>query len=63
MNLWILDTDSVSLFLEGNPQIGEQAASKFPDVAITIRPPAKVLNKSTEPIFLSIFSQSFIVSK
>ena len=36
MSLWILDTDSVSLFLEGNPRIGEQAASKFPDVAMII---------------------------
>ncbi len=36
MSLWILDTDCVSLFLEGNAQIGERAASKFPDVAITI---------------------------
>jgi tRNA(fMet)-specific endonuclease VapC len=44
MSLWILDTDCVSLFLEGNTQIGERAASKFPDVAITIITVQEVFN-------------------
>jgi tRNA(fMet)-specific endonuclease VapC len=44
MTLWILDTDCVSLFLEGNPQISETAASKFPDVAITIITVQEIFN-------------------
>jgi tRNA(fMet)-specific endonuclease VapC len=44
MSLWILDTDCVSLFLEGNPQICERAASKFPDVAITIITVQEIFN-------------------
>jgi tRNA(fMet)-specific endonuclease VapC len=44
MSLWILDTDSVSLFLEGNIQISERAASEFPDVAITIITVQEIFN-------------------
>jgi tRNA(fMet)-specific endonuclease VapC len=44
MSLWILDTDHVSLFLEGNPQIREQAARKFPNVAITIITVQEIFN-------------------
>jgi tRNA(fMet)-specific endonuclease VapC len=44
MSLWILDTDCVSLFMEGNALIGEQAASKFPDVAITIVTVQEIFN-------------------
>jgi tRNA(fMet)-specific endonuclease VapC len=44
MSLWILDTDCVSLFLEGNSDIGDQAASKFPDVAITIITVQEIFN-------------------
>jgi tRNA(fMet)-specific endonuclease VapC len=44
MSLWILDTDHVSLFLEGNPQIREQAAGKFPNVAITIITVQEIFN-------------------
>jgi tRNA(fMet)-specific endonuclease VapC len=44
MSLWILDTDSVSLFLEGNLLIGERAAAKFPDVAITIVTVQEIFN-------------------
>jgi tRNA(fMet)-specific endonuclease VapC len=44
MTLWILDTDCVSLFLEGNQQIRETAASKFPDVAITIITVQEIFN-------------------
>jgi tRNA(fMet)-specific endonuclease VapC len=44
MSLWILDTDHVSLFLEGNPHIREQAAGKFPNVAITIITVQEIFN-------------------
>ena len=44
MSLWILDTDCVSLFLEGNILISERAAEKFPDVAITIITVQEILN-------------------
>jgi tRNA(fMet)-specific endonuclease VapC len=44
MSLWILDTDCVSLFLEGNPLVIEQAAAKFPDVAITIVTVQEIFN-------------------
>jgi tRNA(fMet)-specific endonuclease VapC len=44
MSLWILDTDHVSLFLEGNPQIRKQAAGKFPNVAITIITVQEIFN-------------------
>lgn len=44
MSLWILDTDCVSLFVEGNPLICKQAADKFPDVAITIITVQEIFN-------------------
>jgi tRNA(fMet)-specific endonuclease VapC len=44
MSLWILDTDHVSLFLEGNPQIRKQAAGKFPNVAVTIITVQEIFN-------------------
>ncbi|PSB03711.1 type II toxin-antitoxin system VapC family toxin [Merismopedia glauca] len=44
MTLWILDTDCVSLFLEGNQQIGKEAAAKFPDVGITIVTVQEIFN-------------------
>jgi tRNA(fMet)-specific endonuclease VapC len=44
MSLWILDTDCVSLFLEGNSSIGDRAAAKFPDVAITIITVQEIFN-------------------
>ena len=44
MSLWILDTDCVSLFIEGNPLICKQAADKFPDVAITIITVQEIFN-------------------
>jgi tRNA(fMet)-specific endonuclease VapC len=44
MSLWVLDTDCVSLFLEGNVAIADQAASKFPDVAITIITVQEIFN-------------------
>jgi tRNA(fMet)-specific endonuclease VapC len=44
MSLWILDTDSVSLFLEGNTQIADRAATKFPDVAISIITVQEIFN-------------------
>jgi tRNA(fMet)-specific endonuclease VapC len=44
MSLWILDTDCVSLFLEGNSLIGERAAARFPDVAITIITVQEIFN-------------------
>ncbi len=44
MSLWILDTDHVSLFVEGNSQIRDRAADKFPDVAITIITVQEIFN-------------------
>jgi tRNA(fMet)-specific endonuclease VapC len=44
MSLWILDTDTVSLFLEGNLLVSERAASKFPDIAITIITVQEIFN-------------------
>ena len=44
MSLWILDTDSVSLLLEGNPLVAKQAAAKFSDVAITIITVQEIFN-------------------
>jgi tRNA(fMet)-specific endonuclease VapC len=44
MTLWILDTDTVSLFLEGNSLISKRAASRFPDVAITIISVQEIFN-------------------
>jgi tRNA(fMet)-specific endonuclease VapC len=44
MSLWILDTDHVSLFLEGNLQIRKQATGKFPHVAITIITVQEIFN-------------------
>jgi tRNA(fMet)-specific endonuclease VapC len=44
MSLLILDTDTVSLFLEGNSLICERAASKFPDIAITIITVQEIFN-------------------
>jgi tRNA(fMet)-specific endonuclease VapC len=44
MSLWILDTDHVSLFLEGNRQVGKRAAEKFPNVAVTIITVQEVYN-------------------
>ena len=44
MSLWILDTDCVSLFVEGNPLICKQAADRFPDVAITIVTVQEIFN-------------------
>jgi tRNA(fMet)-specific endonuclease VapC len=44
MSLWILDTDHVSLFLEGNSQVGKQAAERFPNVAITIITVQEIFN-------------------
>lgn len=36
MNLWILDTDHVSLFVRGNQQIIKESAQRYPNVVITI---------------------------
>jgi tRNA(fMet)-specific endonuclease VapC len=44
MSLWILDTDTVSLFLEGNSLICERAGSKFSDIAITIVTVQEIFN-------------------
>jgi tRNA(fMet)-specific endonuclease VapC len=44
MSLWILDTDSVSLLLEGNPIVAQQAADRFSDVAITIITVQEIFN-------------------
>ena len=42
------------------------AEAEFTDrdgVLVSIRPLAKVRDRSTEPIFVSVFNQSFIISK
>jgi tRNA(fMet)-specific endonuclease VapC len=44
MSLWVLDTDHVSLFIEGNPNVSKQAAPKFPNVAITIVTVQEIFN-------------------
>ena len=44
MSLWILDTDHVSLFVEGNSQIRDRAADKFPNVAIAIITVQEIFN-------------------
>ncbi len=36
MSLWILDTDHVSLFLEGNKPVIGQVAKYSNDIAITV---------------------------
>lgn len=44
MSLWVLDTDTVSLFIEGNPLTIERAAARFPEVAITIITVQEIFN-------------------
>jgi tRNA(fMet)-specific endonuclease VapC len=36
VNLWILDTDHTSLFLEGNPLVVDKIAQRYSDLAISV---------------------------
>ena len=58
-----LDEVTEGYFRDHPEEIDDYLMEIFQDFAEDNRPLAKVRDRSTEPIFVSVFNQSFIISK